>query len=218
MRGQLVEPGGRWHITALWYVGLTLALCSDGHTQAVATVARIGEVMGAPEYTFGLVSGAHFGPNEEVFILDSRENVVRVYDAAGRHIRSFGRAGRGPGEFERATRLVVTQSEVWVTDAVLRRLVRFTLDGTHVATSRYADETSGFDYVLPIRHGIAIASNENDLSIRNLAASPLRAPARLRESRLRTAEAAPFWLSRCGMAQRLTRSARLIAAQSCTRP
>lgn len=53
--------------------------------------------MGAPEYTFGLVAGAHFGPNDEVFILDSRENVVRVYDAAGRHIRSFGRAGRGPG-------------------------------------------------------------------------------------------------------------------------
>lgn len=67
--------------------------------------------------------------NGQFLIADPREAQVRVYSAAGRLLRHFGRRGQGPGEFQRpiaASRL--PSGEVFVAD-FSRRLVIFDSTG-----------------------------------------------------------------------------------------
>lgn len=116
---------------------------ASAFAQDAVAVARIGEVSGAPEYTFGFVSDVQFGPSGEIIVLDRQGAVVRVYDPGGRHLRSFGKPGEGPGEFRLPRSLVVTDSTVTVLDEVLRRFVRFRMDGTHLETVRYPDNYEG---------------------------------------------------------------------------
>ncbi|HEY7771266.1 hypothetical protein [Longimicrobium sp.] len=62
-------------------------------------VISIGEVDGAPEYMLHDVRGALRLPDGGVVVANSGSNELRWYDAAGRHVRSAGRDGGGPGEF-----------------------------------------------------------------------------------------------------------------------
>ena len=54
---------------------------------------------GSPD-EFGGVSSVALGPNEEVYVADARNREVRVFGLDGAHLRTFGREGEGPGEFE----------------------------------------------------------------------------------------------------------------------
>ena len=54
---------------------------------------------GSPE-EFGGVSSVALGPNEEIFVADRRNYEVKVFGLDGAHLRTFGREGEGPGEFQ----------------------------------------------------------------------------------------------------------------------
>ena len=54
---------------------------------------------GSPE-EFGRVSSVALGPDEEVFVADRLNREVRVFRLDGTHLRTFGREGEGPGEFQ----------------------------------------------------------------------------------------------------------------------
>ena len=63
-----------------------------------AAVWRIGGEAEGP-YSFARIIGAVFMRNGNVALLESNPPEVRLYDQTGRHAKSFGRRGRGPGEF-----------------------------------------------------------------------------------------------------------------------
>ncbi len=48
----------------------------------------------------GLTIGLVVDEDERVFITDQQSNVVHVFDSHGKYVQSFGREGRGPGEFQ----------------------------------------------------------------------------------------------------------------------
>jgi len=58
----------------------------------------IGVEIGEDPYMLGNVSGIAVR-NGQIYILDSAEPAVRVYDERGTHLRDIGRGGQGPGEF-----------------------------------------------------------------------------------------------------------------------
>jgi hypothetical protein len=122
-------------------------------SQQLDTLATIGEVFGAPEYTFGTVAEAAIGPDNRIFVLDAGAAAVRVYNFDGSHVTSFGRHGDGPGEFRAPTQMVVTDSTVRVFDAKLHRTVTFTVDGQHLSTSNFPPRPTGVDFILPLRDG-----------------------------------------------------------------
>ncbi len=76
-----------------------------------------------------------------VCALDLKAATVRVFDAGGKHLRSIGRKGQGPGELSLPTRMMLTPAgEVAVMDALRLRIVFFAADGTflrNVGTSRW---------------------------------------------------------------------------------
>jgi hypothetical protein len=68
--------------------------------------------------------------NENIYIVDRKENQIRVFDRAGKLIRSFGKQGQGPGEFNQPVGIHLTPSnELLIEDGLNRRLAIFTPEG-----------------------------------------------------------------------------------------
>ncbi|MGH7470490.1 MAG: 6-bladed beta-propeller [Longimicrobiales bacterium] len=60
---------------------------------------RIGEVEAAQEYMFAQVGDAVRLADGRIAVANGGSSELRVYDAQGKHLRTMGRAGDGPGEF-----------------------------------------------------------------------------------------------------------------------
>ena len=63
---------------------------------------------------FGRVSSVALGPNQEVFVADRLNREIRAFGLDGTHLRTFGRMGEGPGEFQ------TLNSLAWAGDRELR--------------------------------------------------------------------------------------------------
>ncbi|MDQ7041815.1 MAG: 6-bladed beta-propeller [Rhodothermus sp.] len=94
------------------------------------TQARVVQILGtylegAPEHLFGRVIDAAFDPQGRIAVLDRANGEVRFFDPAGRFLFKVGRAGEGPGEFDRPERLAFDgQGRLYVLDGG-RRIQRF---------------------------------------------------------------------------------------------
>ena len=69
-------------------------------TVATSPTVSIGEVEAAQEYMFSQVVGAVRLSDGRIAVANGGSNELRVYDAAGKHVTTLGRAGGGPGEFQ----------------------------------------------------------------------------------------------------------------------
>jgi hypothetical protein len=66
-----------------------------------------------------------------LYVADSGNHRIAVFDSAGGYQRSLGRAGQGPGEFEGELQLVPPfDREIQVFDDQMQRTQRFAFDGT----------------------------------------------------------------------------------------
>jgi hypothetical protein len=63
---------------------------------------RVGSAEGDGADLFGQIRDVEVGPNGDVYVLDGQASEVRVFGNDGAHLRTFGRAGQGPGELSRA--------------------------------------------------------------------------------------------------------------------
>ena len=57
------------------------------------------------EYAFGQIADLVVDDAGSFYVLDGRSSHVKVFDASGRYVRTIGRAGQGPGEFEQPMNL-----------------------------------------------------------------------------------------------------------------
>lgn len=99
-----------------------------------------------PDLTIGLQDGVVLqqpidvavGREGEIFVLDRLAPDVKVFDATGRPIRTFGRAGSGPGELSRevARVLVVGRDLLAVVDYGNSRLQYFERQGSGTTSER----------------------------------------------------------------------------------
>lgn len=64
-------------------------------------------------------------PSGLIYLCDSRNDEVYVFDQAGRHIRTFGRTGQGPGEFLRPITIACAGGKIIVGEAGSMRLQFF---------------------------------------------------------------------------------------------
>lgn len=76
-----------------------------------------------------------------MFVADSAMSRVQVYGPDGRFLRSLGRDGQGPGEFDSFLSMTIAGDLLVVNDGGNQRLSTWTLAGEHVRD--YAKETVG---------------------------------------------------------------------------
>src|SRR5690606_21103404 len=112
---------GAWSAEAAW---------------TAAEAVSIGVVDGPEEYTFGRITDVAALPDGSVAVLDGTDLVVKVFDANGGHLRTFGGKGGGPAEFQGVTRLALRGDTIVVHDWRLSKLAEFTLHGELIRTVR----------------------------------------------------------------------------------
>lgn len=67
----------------------------------------------------------------KVFVLDSRECVIRVFSYEGQEITRIGRYGHGPGEFINAVDMDVNPQEIALLDSENQRVILYSLQGEY---------------------------------------------------------------------------------------
>ncbi|HEX6588153.1 MAG TPA: 6-bladed beta-propeller [Longimicrobiales bacterium] len=94
----------------------------------------IGELEGAPEYTFGLITGIAPDDSGGVFLFDNQAKALRYYDATGRYVRTIGGSGAGPGEYEEVLGIRLRgDGRLVLRDPDNARVVIYERDGTPIA-------------------------------------------------------------------------------------
>jgi len=98
-----------------------------------------------------------------IYVIDSQSHEILIFDDWGRHARSLGREGRGPGEFLRPWRIGLLGRRLWVIDGswrvstfdpngalvnVDRPLRNASLTGEAISTAAYAVLADGAVLVL----------------------------------------------------------------------
>ncbi len=94
---------------------------------------RIGVVEGDEPFIFSSIVGAGRLRDGSVVVGDARTREIRVFDSLGRHVRSFGGSGGGPGEFSQLSSMSVSAGDTVIAwDVRTRRQTMFLQDGTVV--------------------------------------------------------------------------------------
>ena len=72
----------------------------------------------------------------EIYILDSRDNDIKVFKKEGTFIKCMGREGSGPGEFKRPWMLGLIEDKIYVADTGNRRIQVLSKNGEYLRSFR----------------------------------------------------------------------------------
>ena len=69
--------------------------------------------------------------NEQIYVVDTNEHMIKVFDLDGVFIRQFGKRGLDKGEFNRPWNIFFSQDELYVAGYENHRIDIFDPDGTY---------------------------------------------------------------------------------------
>jgi len=82
---------------------------------------------GTPAKQFEVVTGVVRLASGHIAVANRGSNDVRIFDAGGRHVGTFGQTGAGPGEFRRIELVGRSGDTAWFYDSNLRRVTSLLL-------------------------------------------------------------------------------------------
>ena len=82
---------------------------------------------GTPAKEFVRIVGIARLSNGRIAIANRGTNDIRIFDAQGRYLATFGRTGEGPGEFRRLEMIAYSGDTVWFHDSALERISKVVL-------------------------------------------------------------------------------------------
>lgn len=90
-------------------------------------------------FTFVRISGLLIDKDDNVYVLDSRDANIKVFNRRGQFIRFIGKKGQGPGEFDSPSGMdFFSETEIAVLDGGNRRLTIFGLSGAYLSSFSYS--------------------------------------------------------------------------------
>jgi hypothetical protein len=99
---------------------------------SIEETLSIGNKDGGNEYTFAEIADLGVDEEENIYVLDSRDALIKVFNNVGSYIRTIGRKGQGPGEMQRPTNLAMAPAnQILVNDRGARLLLVFGRDGRY---------------------------------------------------------------------------------------
>ena len=92
-----------------------------------------------------LTGGRHVivGRDGSVFIAQPADGAIRTFSATGAYIRTIGRKGQGPGEFQDLQRVGFVRDTLWALDSRTSRVSFFSLAGKYLRSERISAEGRG---------------------------------------------------------------------------
>ena len=111
-------------------------LVADADLQRVVRLSQRGEPLGSIgngqlQRPTGLVRDP---AGKQIYVADTRQHNIAVFNDAGQLIHKFGRQGVQPGEFNAPTYLSFTQNKLYITDTLNSRVQVFNLKGRALTT------------------------------------------------------------------------------------
>jgi len=98
---------------------------------------KLDFALGGPDATgdsaFNQIRTAAIGDDGSIYVLDGKESHVKIFDAAGKYVKTFGRKGQGPGELSSPLAISINRAkkEIMIPE-ISRRLSFFSLDGSFI--------------------------------------------------------------------------------------
>ncbi len=90
----------------------------------------LGAGKGTDEYLFEVISDVAVDSDYNIYVVDNKACMVRVFTENGTHLRDIGRKGQGPGEFEYPVEIQITSdNELFV--AGFRYIIYFSREGNY---------------------------------------------------------------------------------------
>ena len=109
--------------------------------------------------TFSLPTNAAVDGDGNLYVTDTLNNRVEIFDAEGNFISQFGKAGDGPGHFARPKGIALDRDgHIWVVDEVQSRVQVFDRDGRLLI---YFGEQGPYPGQFQAVYGIAIDQKNN---------------------------------------------------------
>ena len=137
-------------LNQMWDMGVTLALPSAMPTDPYQQVwkempaSQIIGSAGAGPGQFNSPRGVAVGPDGSIYVVDSGNARVSVFDRDGKFVHSFGSAGTATGEFQEPWGIAVAQNgDVYVADTWNHRVQWFDSTGTFKGMWGYFADTQG---------------------------------------------------------------------------
>jgi len=107
--------------------------------------------------TFARPTNVAVGPNGDVYVSDTLNGRIQIFDADGTFVSMFGKAGDGPGDFARPKGMALDgDGHIWVADADQNRVKVFDREGRLCA---YFGEYGYFPGQFALPSGVAIDKN-----------------------------------------------------------
>ena len=92
----------------------------------------IGVESGDENYMFSELFTLEVDDAGDIFVVDTKEECIKVFDRNGQYVRRIGKKGQGPGEIQRFGRIFLFGNLVVVNDTGNNRLSFFTKNGDYV--------------------------------------------------------------------------------------
>jgi hypothetical protein len=96
----------------------------------------IGKEIGDESEMFGYVRDIVIDPDDNIYVIDSYEHNISVYNSSGEFLREFGREGQGPGEFQTFDGICWSKkdSNLYIADRRNHRINRFSPEGKYLGS------------------------------------------------------------------------------------
>lgn len=119
-----------------WILALAPAcgLAQEGTVLRTVPVFRLGGPNAPEEYAFAAPPMLVVDRDGYVFSRVASDGVVSLFSPAGEPVRSYGRKGEGPGEFQVAGGHGLLGDTLWIRNWPAPRISKFTRDGVHIET------------------------------------------------------------------------------------
>ncbi len=92
----------------------------------------IGEREAQEEYMFSQLNSIDIDEDENIYVFDTKQAKIKVFNKDGNFLQDIGRSGQGPGEFMFPWGIIISPGqEIVVCDLMYRRLIFFSLDGKY---------------------------------------------------------------------------------------
>lgn len=114
------------------------------------------EIKEPEDIIFNLIVDIAIDSENNIFILDMKENVLYKFNEEGKFQIEIGRAGQGPGEFDRPRSVFIdTENNIYVFDSMHRRIEVFKNNGDFTNSIKLDRVPSGG------KNSIAVDENRN---------------------------------------------------------
>lgn len=99
---------------------------------ALSEDLSIGKSTSEGGHLFSSIRSIAVDEDGNIYVLDGKENYILVFDNTGKHLRTFGRPGQGPGELTLPLTLGLTNRDELVIENTRSRLVYYSAQGEYI--------------------------------------------------------------------------------------